>query len=496
MVYNFNLGIGWASSGVEYAQAYRAKLLRRIGQEARFVFTDMFPRDNIQHMTENIGFLDHEVIWLYTFFTDCKISPVTFTLGQLEGTFGNRKFSGERDGARVKYTFPGTNAYCMVYLVNEREQRVHSVEMVSNGCLVRKDYYTYCRIYSEYYAPLDGKAHLYHRRFFNEDGTVAYEEITDQDKVMYQFKDKLLCSKEELVGYLVSRLGLTKKDVVLVDRTTGIGQAILKNAGSAKVGIVIHADHFSQGGTDEEAVLWNNYYEYAFSQWKHIKFYVASTDVQNRLLKQQFKKYMGISPKIVTIPVGSLEELKVPDTARRRHSLITASRLASEKHVDWIIDAVVAAREKVSDISLDIYGKGGEEEKLKAQIGRLHCEDYVRLCGQQNLQEVYQKYEAYVSGSTSEGFGLTLMEAVGSGLPIIGFDVRYGNPNFIDDAENGYLIPVHDKMEKQERVQKLAACIVRLFTEADLESFHAHSYEKAQGYLTQEVEEKWKNILK
>lgn len=496
MVYNFNLGIGWASSGVEYAQAYRAKLLRRIGQEARFVFTDMFPRDNIQHMTENIGFLDHEVIWLYTFFTDCKISPVTFTLGQLEGTFGNRKFSGERDGARVKYTFPGTNAYCMVYLVNEREQRVHSVEMVSNGCLVRKDYYTYCRIYSEYYAPLDGKAHLYHRRFFNEDGTVAYEEITDQDKVMYQFKDKLLCSKEELVGYLVSRLGLTKKDVVLVDRTTGIGQAILKNAGPAKVGIVIHADHFSQGGTDEEAVLWNNYYEYAFSQWKHIKFYVASTDVQNRLLKQQFKKYMGISPKIVTIPVGSLEELKVPDTARRRHSLITASRLASEKHVDWIIDAVVAAREKVPDISLDIYGKGGEEEKLKAQIGRLHCEDYVRLCGQQNLQEVYQKYEAYVSGSTSEGFGLTLMEAVGSGLPIIGFDVRYGNPNFIDDAENGYLIPVHDKMEKQERVQKLAACIVRLFTEADLESFHAHSYEKAQGYLTQEVEEKWKNILK
>ncbi len=29
-VYNINLGIGWASSGVEYAQAYRAKLLRNI----------------------------------------------------------------------------------------------------------------------------------------------------------------------------------------------------------------------------------------------------------------------------------------------------------------------------------------------------------------------------------------------------------------------------------------------------------------------------------
>ena len=62
MIYNFNLGIGWASSGVEYAQAYRAKLLRSIGADAKFIFTDMFPRDNIEHMTKNIGFLDSEVI--------------------------------------------------------------------------------------------------------------------------------------------------------------------------------------------------------------------------------------------------------------------------------------------------------------------------------------------------------------------------------------------------------------------------------------------------
>ena len=49
MVYNFNLGIGWASSGVEYAQSYRANLLRRAHIPARFVFTDMFPTENIEH---------------------------------------------------------------------------------------------------------------------------------------------------------------------------------------------------------------------------------------------------------------------------------------------------------------------------------------------------------------------------------------------------------------------------------------------------------------
>ncbi len=476
MVYNFNLGIGWASSGVEYAQAYRAKVLREIGKEAKFIFTDMFPRDNIQHMAENIGFLDKEVIWLYVFFTDCRTSPVTYTLKQLEKTF---------------------NIYYVAYLANNdaKENRVHRVEMVSNGCLIRKDYYTYCRIYSEYYAPLDNKAHLYQRRFFNEDGTVAYEEITDNDKVMYQFPNRLICSKEELVGYLVSCLNLTPRDVVLIDRTTGIGQAIMQNAGQAQIGIVIHADHFSEGSTDEEHILWNNYYEYAFSQHKHISFYITSTDTQNHLLKQQFEKYAKISPEIITIPVGSIDKAKHPRKPRKKHSLITASRLADEKHVDWLIEAFAKAREQVPDISLDIYGKGGEEAKLKKLIEEKKCSSCIRLCGQQNLDEIYQGYEAYLSGSTSEGFGLTLMEAVGSGLPIIGFDVRYGNQNFIDDGKNGYLIAVHGKMERQERIERLAECIVRLFTEADLQAFHTHSYKIAQRYLTEEVKQKWNKLL-
>ncbi|MCI9336729.1 MAG: accessory Sec system glycosyltransferase GtfA [Lachnospiraceae bacterium] len=496
MIYNFNLGIGWASSGVEYAQAYRAKVLRNIGLDAKFVFTDMFPRDNIQHMTENMGFLDSEILWLYTFFTDCKISPVTYTLKQLQASFGNKEFTFSREGSKAKYTFPGTDIYYTVYLTHEAGDRVHRVEMVSRGYLIRKDYYTYCRIYSEYYAPLDKQAHLYQRRFFNEDGTVAYEEITDKDMVMYRFPDKLLYSKEELVGYMVSKLKLTEQDIVIIDRSTGIGQTVMQNAAPARIGVVIHADHFNESATDKERILWNNYYEYAFSRHKHVSFYVVSTDVQNRLLKKQFKQYLGVTPNVVTIPVGSLDELKVPEGTRRKSSLITASRLAGEKHIDWLIEAVAAARKQVPDVTLDIYGKGVEEEKLWEKIAALKCGDYVRLCGQQKLDQVYKNYEAYLAGSTSEGFGLTLMEAVGSGLPIIGFNVRYGNQVFIDDGENGYRIAVNDRMSDKERIEKLTECVVRLFTEANLEAFHRHSYEKAQGYLTGKVERKWKRTLK
>ncbi len=495
MIYNFNLGIGWASSGVEYAQSYRAAMLRNIGAEAKFIFTDMIPSENIEHLTKNIGFLDSEIIWLYTFFTDQKIAPVSYTLKDLEETLPSKGYTYTRTGKTGRIVFQGTNNFYMVYFTDEKSDRVHRVEIVSGGFLIRKDYFTYGRVFSEYYAPLDKKAHMYLRRFFNEDGTVAYEEISDDGKVMYQFPDQLFCSKEELVGYMVSRLNLTENDVLMIDRTTGIGQAILRFAGKARVGIIIHADHFSEGGTDENYILWNNYYEYSFAMDRHVDFYITATDEQNKLLKEQFLKYKGVTPTVYTIPVGSLDELKYPMANRRPYSVLTASRLASEKHIDWVIEAVVKARKTVPQLSLDIYGKGGEEQKLQELIKKHGAESYIILRGQQNLKEVYQDYELYLSGSTSEGFGLTLMEAIGGGLPIIGFDVRYGNPTFIDDGENGYLIPVDEQMTAKEKTEALTDRLVRLFTEADLNSFHEHSYEKARRFLTKEVEQRWKAVV-
>ena len=144
MVYNFNLGIGWASSGVEYAQSYRAGVLRKIGIDAKFVFTDMFSRDNIAEMTENIGFLDSEVIWLYTYFSDFKVAPVSYTVEQLKKSLGGRKYTERIDGSTIVLDFEGTGNFYRVYLTKEGSNLVHRVEIVENNCLIRKDYFTYC----------------------------------------------------------------------------------------------------------------------------------------------------------------------------------------------------------------------------------------------------------------------------------------------------------------------------------------------------------------
>ncbi|WP_145361864.1 glycosyltransferase, partial [Staphylococcus epidermidis] len=81
-----------------------------------------------------------------------------------------------------------------------------------------------------------------------------------------------------------------------------------------------------------------------------------------------------------------------------------------------------------------------------------------------NLHDIYSQYELFVSASQSEGFGLTLMEAVGSGLGMIGFNVNYGNPTFIEDGQNGYLLEKPSKEESIEEItDRMAEKIVQYF---------------------------------
>lgn len=495
-VYNFNQGIGWASSGVEYAQAYRAQIFRRLGVDAKFVFTDFISAENVAHYTAAIGFLDSEVIWLYQAFTDFPLTQTTFSLADLKATFTQTVEREERSGQTVTYSFAAPQTWVKAYLGNADGQTVLRAEYVQAGNLLHRDFYSSGRYMAEYYGPINGQARLLKRCYYNQDGTVAYTEFLQADGTsLFQFPGQGLCTKADLITFLMKKLNLQAGDVLLIDRGTGQAQQILENKGPAKVGSIIHAEHFSPNNVSDDHILWNNYYEYVFDHSADIDFFVTATSAQATLLVQQFAKYTDRQPQIVTIPVGSLNQLHKPQTPRRPFSLITASRLASEKHLDWLIKAVVAARRQFPQLSLDIYGEGGERAQLAQLITNLQAQDYIHLQGHQDLTTVYQHYQAYASASTSEGFGLTLMEAVGSGLAMMGFDVRYGNQTFIVPDQNGYLIPYGADTTSEQAVAGLTTAIIALFGKLDLMTAQTKSYQIAAEYLTPVIEAKWAKLL-
>ena len=98
------------------------------------------------------------------------------------------------------------------------------------------------------------------------DGSVAYEELIQDNESIFRIDNQVLYGRNELLKYYLQSLNLTKKDVVLIDRSSKIGSTILKYAKPAKIGCVIHAEHYNENSTNENHVLWNNFYEYMFEK--------------------------------------------------------------------------------------------------------------------------------------------------------------------------------------------------------------------------------------
>lgn len=502
-VYNVNLGIGRASSGVEYAQAYRAKVFEQAGIEARFIFSDMILADNIQALTSNLGLRDDQVIWLYNFFTDMPITPSTYSLAEF------RQAHELQDVPMKTQTFVGNKQLVdfemaeewriRVHVVDQKRQLIDYAEYFAGPRLMRREFFSASCYAVEY---LDGKGQVYLRDFLNQDGRVAYHQYLNGENEVFEFPEQIYYSKTELYAETIRRLNLQADDLVILDREDSpdlsSGQLWYQLHGPAKLGVVVHAEHYDAHHTDNQRVLWNNFYEYQFVHAADTDFFIVATAAQQAMLTKQLKKYQHDEAKVVVIPVGSLTTLKQRQyQQRRRHTLITASRLASEKHIDWLISAVIAARQTVGDLVLDIYGYGEQHDRLQRQIDTAQANGYIHLMGQHRLDDVYQNYAGYIAASTSEGFGLSLLEAVGGGLPMIGFDVPYGNQTFIDPGQNGFLLPYDEQQDESEKVAALTGAIEQLFADENRGAkFSQHSYEIAEHYLDDQILAKWRQLVK
>ena len=298
-VCNVNLGIGWASSGVEYAQAYRSKVFSRMQIPARFIFSDLILADNIEELTHNLGFKDQDIIWLYNFFTDVKIAPTTYTLDEFKHAqhFEKRDVKSSvqsfADGKQVvHYWLPDENLKINVRIYNLKTQAIDYAEYVVDSQMVRREFYSYIRYVTEY---LSAGNHVYARDFYNEDGSIAYHQFINGNEEIFELKDQIFYSKTELYAEMIRRLHLTKTDLVILDREDGkglvSGQLWYQMHAPAKLGVVVHAEHYDKHYTNQDNILWNNYYEYQFTHADQTDYFIVSTPAQKQVLKTQLASY-------------------------------------------------------------------------------------------------------------------------------------------------------------------------------------------------------------
>ncbi|MFZ2186242.1 MAG: glycosyltransferase [Streptococcus parauberis] len=219
--------------------------------------------------------------------------------------------------------------------------------------------------------------------------------------------------------------------------------------------------------------------------------------MQKQKFTETVYKESGVRPNVQVIPVGSVD-LKEPSHHQRKHfSMMTASRLQARKRVDWLIRAAILAKKDIPQLEFSIYGRGSEQEKLENIINEHNAQNYIFLKGHADLDDVYPQYELYVSASSWETFGLSLLEAVSHGLAMIGLNVPYGNPTFIESDSNGFLVDYEYLSDEQITIQALADKIITYFKlpETVRQSFNDKSFEIAEQFTKDKVKQVWLELL-
>ncbi|MBI2065662.1 MAG: glycosyltransferase [Candidatus Zambryskibacteria bacterium] len=103
-----------------------------------------------------------------------------------------------------------------------------------------------------------------------------------------------------------------------------------------------------------------------------------------------------------------------------RFILLTVSRLSPEKNLELALETLALVRERFLNTGLVIVGSGPEESKLRSMVKSLRLEGAVEFVGWQNdLTSFYKTANVFIQTSLFEGYGLSLVEAGLSGLPVI-----------------------------------------------------------------------------
>lgn len=136
--------------------------------------------------------------------------------------------------------------------------------------------------------------------------------------------------------------------------------------------------------------------------------------------------------------------------------LIAVGRICDQKNYLMLIDAIQIIKEKIPDISLKIYGTGGQAEisQLENRIEKLQLIGTVELCGQTSaIRDKYLDADLFIMTSNFEGMPNALAEAMALGLPCISTNCKTGPKDMIDHGVNGFLIETGDVLQLAETIQ-------------------------------------------
>lgn len=142
-------------------------------------------------------------------------------------------------------------------------------------------------------------------------------------------------------------------------------------------------------------------------------------------------------------------------------------------------------------LTLRIYGRGPQKENLREQIDRLGLHDRVFLMGAVSpIETEWAKGAVAAVSSDMESFGMTIVEAMHCGVPVVATDCPHGPGEIITDGQDGILVPLDGD------VDAYADALKRVVTDEALrERLGKEALGKADAYAPSVIAHRYENLF-
>lgn len=205
------------------------------------------------------------------------------------------------------------------------------------------------------------------------------------------------------------------------------------------------------------------------------------------------KELMGIVPCLskdlfYIIPNPVMYEKESPClSSLRNKNVVFVGRLSLEKGVIRLLNIWKKIESLLPDVSLSIYGDGYMEKEMRSFIKDHHLNSVKMMGYCDNKEQIYKNADLLLMTSSTEGFGLVIIEAMYYGVPCIAFDCPVSPKEVI--ADSGITIPCFDEDAYAQKVVEI------LKNTNTLQILQEKSIERAKSFYINKVAEQWINMF-
>jgi glycosyltransferase involved in cell wall biosynthesis len=137
--------------------------------------------------------------------------------------------------------------------------------------------------------------------------------------------------------------------------------------------------------------------------------------------------------------------------------LLTVGRLIPRKGIDRLLHAVAAARSSGAEVELIVVGAGPDEGDLRRRAANMAVPvDWRGFVDQPELPSIYGEADAFAFPTLGDPFGIVLLEAAASGLPVVASPRAGATWDLVEDGRTGFVVDPDDIARHGATLARLA----------------------------------------